>query len=156
MILTSCFDLGQHILLDVSAVRWPGQHFIVLSCFAQFSSFSQELLPMPAAQQFPSFMPWWRSFIIISCLHSDFPGMQPCENLQIPPAINPIKTRNPTTRKNQDMYLKNLPSSSFFVFANSRVPARIVSNETASKCIILGFKIYHSGILSGLFKMYFL
>ena len=52
------------------------------------------------------------------------------------PAIKPMKRMNPTTIKNQEIKAKNLPGISFLNFASNKVPARIVSNEIAKRCII--------------------
>jgi len=43
---------------------------------------------------------------------------------------------NPATIKNQEIKAKNLPDISFLNFASNKVPARIVSNEIAKRCII--------------------
>ena len=54
----------------------------------------------------------------------------------MPPPIKPMKRMNPTMIKNQEIKAKSFPGMSFLNFASNRVPARIVSNEIAKRCII--------------------
>ena len=51
---------------------------------------------------------------------------------------------NPTMIKNHEINAKNLPGMSFRNFASSRVPARIVSNEMAKRCILIHIKLDYS------------
>ena len=62
----------------------------------------------------------------------------------MPPAMKPMNRRKPTTIKNQEIKAKNLPGMSFLNFASNKVPARIVSNEIAKRCIIRRIKADYS------------
>jgi len=99
---------------------------------------------MSGGQQKPPCIPWLQFFIIISCWQLGWPGQPWCVILQMPPPIKPMKRMNPTTIKNQEIKAKNLPSMSFRDFASNKVPARIVSNEIAKRCIMWNIKIDYS------------
>ena len=85
-------------------------------------------------------IPELHSFIIISWRQQGWPDLYRVVSWQ----MTPIKRIKPTTIKNQETKAKNLPSSSFLVFASNKAPARIASNETGNKCILSGIKTDYS------------
>ena len=91
-------------------------------------------------QTIPSCIPGCIGLILISWWRPGRPPLPWCANQHAPPTIKRRKREKPTMIKNREIRRKNLPSSSFFVFASNKVPARIVSNAINSRCIVSNLK----------------